>query len=304
MSTAQDYLNAAIAAPAEQKGSDFGFETIARVKTDFGLFCYIKSDSSLSEFFPYADLSNDVRSSILRNAKSYIKEHGSRGDFPSDAIRITIYGNEVLTAKNGSWSGDWIETVGAYYSKTNVFTEGTSGISRDLWGKPKVFKNLDPEVREKLEGQDLLYDIVMNSLQDTEAQTFLKPMWAKIKEVVDPVILAKDERTESYTDKDGEEQVAFKKKRVKLVKVYQNKAMAQVAADEILAAFSDSPSTSALSLSATATIANWTLKSLQDEAENLHKLVAGRPVKVVKDVLTEWGLEPPDLKLINIEVPF
>lgn len=294
MSTAQDYLNAAIAAPAEQKGSDFGFETVAKIETDFGLQCFIKSDYSLNKFFPYSNMEDETRQETLKVAKSYIKEVGGLKDFPSPTIQITIFGSEVLTAKDGSWANDWVETVGAYASKTNIDNEGNV----------RALSKLDPEVREKLEGKDLLYDIVIDRLIATEGQTFNKPMWAKIKEVVDPIVYAQDKRERAYTNKEGEEKMTFKTRRVKIMEVYPNKVAAQTAADEILAGFGDSSSTPVPSLSTTAIAANWTLEGLQAEAVKLHEKVAGKPVKIVNDVLKEWSLEQSDLRLVNIEIAF
>ncbi len=294
MSTAQSFLNAAIAAPAEQKGSDFGFETIAKIETHFGLHCFIGSDYSKNEFFPYPDMEDDTRQRVLGTAKHHIKVFGGSKDVPSEAIQITIFGDEVLTAKDGSWASNWVEHIVAYASKTNVSNDG----------KVRALSKLDPEVQEKLAGKDLLYDIVMNGLVATGGQTFNKPMWAKIKEVVDPIVYAKDQRDRPYTNKEGEEKMAFKTRRVKIMEVYPNKTTAQHAANEILAGFSDSPSTPTPSLSATAVAANWTLEGLQAEAEKFHSKIAGKPIKIIDDLLREWSLERSDLLLMNIEIAF
>lgn len=294
MSTAQAFLDAAISAPSEQKGGDFGFETIAKVETYFGLQCFIKSDYSLNKFFPYSNMEDETRQETLKVAKSYIKEVGGPKDFPSPTIQITIFGSEVLTAKDGSWANDWVETVGAYASKTNV----------DDKSNVRALSKLDPEIQEKLAGKDLLYDIVIDRLIATEGQTFNKPMWAKIKEVVDPIVYAQDKRERAYTNKEGEEKMTFKTRRVKIMEVYPNKVAAQTAADEILAGFGDSSSAPTPSLSATAIAANWTLEGLQAEAEKFHHKIAGKPIKIVDDLLKEWSLERSDLKLMNIEIAF
>ncbi len=147
--------------------------------------------------------------------------------------------------------------------------------------------------------QEGAYEIVMQSLADTECPVGSK-FWGRVKSKNDPYAVEKGE--DGKTDKDQNGNPAYPRIRY-IAEAFSNRAeaLAVTGADDIA---SPHELASALVLSATATIAKWTLDSLQNEAENLHKLVAGKPVKVVENVLAEWGLEQSDLKLINIEIPF
>lgn len=139
------------------------------------------------------------------------------------------------------------------------------------------------------------YGIVYQSLSDTLCPVNAK-FWGRVKQKNDPYFVKQGE--DGKTEKDQNGNPVYPRVRY-IAEAFSNRA-------EALAAAGDSSSTSTVltALSTTAKTANWTLESLQGEAESLHKLVAGKPVKVVKNVLTEWGLEQSDLKLINIEIPF
>lgn len=143
--------------------------------------------------------------------------------------------------------------------------------------------------------QEGAYEIVMQGLADSECPVGSK-FWGRVKSKSDPYAVEKGE--EGKTDKDQNDNPAYPRVRY-IAEAFSNRAEALAAAGD-----SSSISTVFATLSATAKGAEWTLEGLQSEAKNLHKLVAGKPVRVVKNVLAEWGLEQSDLKLINIEVPF
>ncbi len=145
------------------------------------------------------------------------------------------------------------------------------------------------------------YDIVYQSLSDTKCPVNVK-FWGRVKQKNDPYFVKQGEKGKTKKDQNGNP--AYPRIRY-VAEAFSNRAEALAAtdADDIV---SPHELASALVLSATATIAKWTLESLQNEAKNLRKLVTNQPTEVVKDVLKEWGLEASDLKLvdINIEVPF
>lgn len=146
--------------------------------------------------------------------------------------------------------------------------------------------------------QEGAYGIAMQGLAESECPVGVK-FWGRVKSRNDPYAVDKGE--EGKTERDQNENKVFPRIRY-VAEAFANREEAQAASGNSDA--TPQQLASAMILSATATNANWTLASLSDEAQNLHKLVAGRPAKVIRDVLAEWGLESSDLKLVKIEVPF
>lgn len=140
------------------------------------------------------------------------------------------------------------------------------------------------------------YDIVYQSLSDTKCPVNVK-FWGRVKQKNDPYFVKQGEKGKTKKDQNGNP--AYPRVRY-IAEAFSNRA-------EALAAAGDNPSVPTLSgpmLSATAIAAKWTIKTLRADSGNLHNAIAGQPIKIVKDILRKWDLEPSDLKLVDIEIPF